>query len=250
MRSSAQRCGTALRSFSFAIGVAASFVVGPASGDVGSDLSGLINGYLSAEQRLRPATDARVGQNLQRYDENLTAAYMADRRKLNEGTRTRLSALDREKLKPQDQITYDIFRWELDDDADELAPGVAERFQLLPLNQFDGLQITFPREMQWRPGGGYTRTQDYDGGIRRLLDFTRRVDRAIANMREGIREGVVQPRAIVETMITQTERFADSDVDKSLFFEPVKHIPAAISGTERARITAAYREAVAGEAIP
>jgi uncharacterized protein (DUF885 family) len=222
----------------------------PASGDVGSDLNGLINGYLNAEQRLRPANDAGVGQNLQRYDENRTAAYMADRRKLNEGTRTRLAAIDRGKLKPQDEITYDIFRWELDDEADELAPGVAERFQLLPLNQFDGLQITFPREMQWRPGGGYARAEDYDGAIRRLLDFTRRVDRTIANMREGIRQGVVQPRAIVETMISQTEMFANSDVDKSLFFEPVKHIPAGIEGTERARITAAYREAVAGEVIP
>jgi uncharacterized protein (DUF885 family) len=104
--------------------------------------------------------------------------------------------------------------------------------------------------MQWRPGGGYTRSQDYDGAIRRMLDFTRRVDRAIANMREGIREGVVQPRAIVETMIAQTEMFADPDVDKSLFSEPAKHIPAAISGTERSRIIAAYREAVAGEVIP
>ncbi len=237
--------------FSFAVGLAAIFVVGPASGDVGSDLNGLINGYISAGQRLRPTTtDARVGQNLQRYDENLTAAYMADRRKLNEGTLMRLSALDRAALKPQDQITYDIFRWEIDDEADELAPGVAERFQLLPLNQFDGLQITFPREMQWRPGGGYTRPQDYDGAIRRLLDFTRRVDRAIANMREGIRQGVVQPRAIVETMISQTEMFADPDVEKSLFIGPAKNMPAAITGPERARITAAYREAVAGEVIP
>jgi uncharacterized protein (DUF885 family) len=239
------------RRSSLAFSLFAVFMIGPASGDVGSDLNGLINGYLNAGQRLRPTTEARVGQNLQRYDETLTAAYMADRRKLNEGTRTRLLALDRQALKPQDQVTYDIFRWELEDEADELAPGVAERFQLLPMNQFDGLHITFPREMQWRPGGGgYARAQDYDGAIRRLLDFTRRVDRAIANMREGIRQGVVQPRAIVETMIAQTEMFADPDVEKSLFFEPAKHLPAAIAGTERARITAAYREAVAGEVIP
>src|SRR5215813_4558896 len=121
--------------FPAAAGIVALIFIGPASGaDSGSDLGGLINGYISAEQRLRPSTDARVGQKLDRYDENVTAQYMADRRKLNEGTSTRLNAIDRSSLKPQDQITYDIFRWELNDEAGELAPGVAEKFQLLPLN--------------------------------------------------------------------------------------------------------------------
>ena len=49
------------------------------------------------------------------------------------------------------------------------------------------------------------RVRDYDAAIRRMLGFTRWMDQAILNMREGIAKGVTQPRSVIERMIAQVE---------------------------------------------
>jgi len=236
----------------FVLGLIALAFGGPARADAGGDLTRLLRDYREAEFKLRPTTAMERGDDryTDRYDENLTAAYMTGRRRINEDARTRLAGINPSALKPQDELSYEIFRWSLDDEARELKPGIAEHFQLLAVNQFDGAQITFPREMQWRADYPLNRPQDYDKAIRRMLGFTHWIDQAISNMREGIKEGVVQPRAIVERVLAQAESFADGDPEASLFMGPVKNMPERISGSDRSRIDQAFREAVTGELIP
>jgi uncharacterized protein (DUF885 family) len=213
----------------------------PARADAGSDLNGLIRGYLRAEQNLQaPETPG----------EKADAAYFDERRALNAGTNTRLMAIDRAGLDAENRLTFDILAWDLSDEADELKPGVADRFQLLPLNQFDGEQIGFARAMQARARSGFTRARDYDAAIRRMLNFTKRIDGAIARMREGMDQGVTQPKIVVQRMIAQIAPFADGNPDDSLFMEPLKHPAPDLTAKDRTRIFAAYREAVAGELIP
>ena len=222
-----------------------------AHADASADLRRQLNEYHAAESALRPSaamplTDRRY---LDRYDADLTTAYLDARRKINSDTRSRLSSIEREALKSQDQLSYDIFDWSLGDDANELKPGIADRFRLLPLNQFNGAQITFAREAQERGAAPFNRPRDYDNAIRRMLGFSRWLDQAIANMREGLKQGVSQPRAVVERMIAQVDTIAAGDPEVSVFMGPVKDV-AKIAAPDRARIAESYRAAVSGELIP
>jgi uncharacterized protein (DUF885 family) len=212
-----------------------------ARADASGDLNGLIRGYLRAEQNLHAPDSA---------NENADSAYFTKRRALNAGTDTRLNAIDRSGLDAENQLTFDIFAWDLSDEADELKPGVANRFLLLPLNQFDGEQIGFARGMQARTAAGFTRARDYDAAIQRMLNFTKRIDTAIARMRDGMRDGVTQPKIIVQRMIAQVAPFADGDPDDSIFMAPLKHPAPDLTADERLRVFSAYREAVAGALIP
>ena len=243
-----------MRQFKFflAISFTALLAAGPARADASADLTKLLRDYREAEQKLSPpnATERREDGEVAIYDAKRTAAYMDARRRIVQDMRTRLTAIDPSGLKTQDGLSYEIFRWAIDDEDRELKPGIAERFQLLALNQFNGMQISFPRETEARGQSPFNQPKDYDDAIRRMLDFTRRIERAIANMREGIKEGVVQPRAVVERMIAQTEIFANGDPEASLFMAPLKKMPDKIAGSERARIDGAYREAVAGQLVP
>jgi uncharacterized protein (DUF885 family) len=227
-----------------AIGVAGLLAAAPAHADAGADLNQLMRDYRAAELKLAPREPA------DRYDSSLAAASMNARRRINEDARSKLGAIDSSGLKAQDALSDEIFRWSLDDEARALKPGIAENFQLLALNQFNGAQITFPRDMQSRSEHAWNRPEEYDDAIRRMLRFTNFLDSAIAKMREGIKRGVVQPRALVVRMIAQAETFAKGDSDASLFMAPLKTMPEQISGAERARIDGAYREAVDGQLIP
>jgi uncharacterized protein (DUF885 family) len=232
--------------FLIALGIAG-LLAGPAFADSGADLTKLMRDYRAAELRLRPNLAERDND---RYDAAASAAALTAQRRLNEDMRSKLGAIDASALKAQDSLSYEIFRWSLDDEARELKPGIAENFQLLALNQFDGAQIIFPRSMQARAERPWGQPKDYDEAIRRILRFTNTIDSAIANMREGVARGVVQPRAIVMRMIAQAQSFATDKPDDSLFMTPLKTMPAGIAGSERARIESAYREAVEGQLLP
>ena len=236
----------------FAIGFAACSVTGSAYADAASELSGLLREYRQAESKLRPATAMQRGDTryLDQYDENLAADYFSARRRINDDTRAKLAKLDPTGLKPQDTLSYEIFRWSLDDEARELAPGISETADLLELNQFDGPQITFAREMQWRAEYPLGRARDYDQNITRILNFTHWIDQSIAAMREGIRRGIVQPRVIVERVLAQAEMFANGDPETSVFMGQIKNVPASVPEKDKTRVSDAYREAVAGQLIP
>jgi len=225
----------------------AGFLAGPAQADSSADLNTLMRDYRAAELKLRPNTANRGND---RYDGSRTAAMLTARRHINEDTLARLTAINESGLKPQDFLSYEIFRWSLDDEARELKPGIADNFDLLALNQFDGAQIIFPREMQSRAESPWNQPKDYDDAIRRMLRFTNAIDSAIAKMREGIVRGIVQPRAVVNRMIAQAQTFATGEADAGLFMAPLKTMPARISGAERSRIEGAYREAVEGQLVP
>src|SRR5438105_4033484 len=219
--------------------------------DPGTDLNNVLCYYRDAEQKIRP--DAALHRNddgTETYDASGALKSIDTRRHANQEARSRLDKIDFSGLKPQDKLSYEIFRWALDDEERELQPAIAEIPALFPLSQFDGEQIAFARRVQWRADNPWKRPQDYDDGIKRILNFSQWTDGAIARMREGIKRGVVQPRAIIEREIAQVEMFAAGDEADSIFMQPVKNIPADIADKERARVDDAYSAAVTGQPLP
>ncbi len=219
---------------------------GPARADAAGDLKQLLADYDEAGLKLYPSQAMQRGDRryLDRYEEDLTAAHLAERRRLNTQERARLAVIDGRELSEQDRLSYDIFAWTLADDEEALAPGVAERFQLLPLNQFYGTHLAFAREMQWHSTYPFTAAEDYEHAIARMQGFARWMDEAIGKMREGMAKGITQPRVLVERMIPQAEALAKPNPADNDFLGPVKNMPASIKETDRARLAAAYTRAI------
>ena len=243
-----------MRFVTFASALVLSALVGaaPARADAGGDLTRLLRDYREGTRTLSVAIDPERANksSTDDYDEAGIAKYLTARRQLNQNLTGRLLAIPKEQLSPSDLLTYEIFRWDLDEEGAELAPGVAERFWLLPLNQFDGRHLGFARETLWRNDTPLSEAKDYDRAITRMIRFTRWLDSAIVRMRAGIGQGVVQPRIIVERMIAETEPFATGDPAMSVFMGPLKTMPTRMPAEDRARIADAYGEAVTGQLIP
>ena len=75
-------------------------------------------------------------------------------------------------------------------------------------------------------------------------------DTAIANMRKGIAVGMVESRYVMERTLSQVALMIVSDVKKSLFYQPILHMPASIDAPERARLTQNYSKAIEETIIP
>jgi uncharacterized protein (DUF885 family) len=76
------------------------------------------------------------------------------------------------------------------------------------------------------------------------------VDQAIANMREGIRRGIVQPKPVVAAALPQVRSLGNETVADNPFYASIKNLPASFSDDDRRRITLAYRDAVEKRIAP
>jgi uncharacterized protein (DUF885 family) len=224
----------------------------PAVAAPNPQLAALFKDYDEAQLRAYPSSALWRGDNryLDKFEDNLTPEFLIEQRKENTDFRARLAAIERASLDSEDQLSYDTFAYNLADDAASLAPGLAEEFQMLPIDQFNGAHVRFAVEMQWRSRYPFNIAADYDKAILRMKGFAHWIDAAIAKMREGANQGITQPRVIVERLIPQAEEQADAKLENSVFYEPAKNMPANIQAAERRRILKDYRAAVLEEVQP
>ena len=226
------------------------FASAPAMAGAAEDLATLMKDYDEAILRLYPSASLYRGDTryLDRYEDNLTPQFLAEARTLSKEYTGRLNTIDRAQLNYQDQLSYDIFAWTMKDQQEGLA--LAETFNLLPIDQFNATHESFAREMGWRSQFPFKTAADYEKAMKRMKGFAHWIDTAIAQMRDGIAKGVVQPRFMVERLITQANELASKAMDESVFMGPVKNMPDTIKGKVRARVSAAYKKAVATTVVP
>jgi len=72
--------------------------------------------------------------------------------------------------------------------------------------------------------------------ISRLTQFRRVFDQTITNLKTGIGKKTVQPRSVVEKIISQLEAQIVSAPDKSELYKPIGRIPSEISSVEAQRM--------------
>ena len=99
--------------------------------------------------------------------------------------------------------------------------------------------------MQLGSGTGaqpFKTVKDYDNWLARGHKLPQLFDTSIANMREGMKAGVVQPRALMVKVIPQLDALIKAKPEDTLFWGPVKNMPADFSAADKQRLTDAYRD--------
>jgi uncharacterized protein (DUF885 family) len=152
-----------------------------------------------------------------------------------------LQAIDRKQLSQKEQLNYDVLGFEIGAMLD------LERFpeHLLPLDQFDNVPSTLANYASGTGSQPLTNPKQYRAYLSRLNQLPGWIDQAIANMKEGMRTGVVLPKALTAKMLPQFKQLASKTPEASIFYTPIKNMPAQFSSKDKQDLTAAYRQAVA-----
>jgi uncharacterized protein (DUF885 family) len=185
-----------------------------------------------------------------RYNDQLPNFLTEDYRKQSHDFTVRwlkrIEAVGPQGLSGQDRLSYDIFVKNAKDSLEgEQFPGY-----LMPMNQFTNL-AGFAAQLGSGTGAQPFKTvKDYDNWRARGGKLPAIFDQAIANMREGMRTGVVQPKALMVKVLPQFDALTNDDPEKTLFWGPIKSLPATFSDADKARITAEYRTMIAQEIMP
>ena len=158
----------------------------------------------------------------------------------------KIEAVGPEGLQGQALLSYEIFVR----DARNSLEGTQFPGWMQPLNQFYNFASTAVQLGSGTSAQPFKTADDYDDWRKRASQLPVVFDQAIANMRIGMREGVVQPTALMEKVLPQLDAIIKESAEDTLFWMPVKNMPDDIPAAERERITAGYRAMIEGELMP
>jgi uncharacterized protein (DUF885 family) len=156
-----------------------------------------------------------------RFPVDIGKQWLADALAVEQAFLARANELDASQLDDAARLSYDVFKYQRQLAID----GFAFRDELLPINQFYSTPAEFGRLGSGASIQPFTNTKEYDDFLKRVDGFVQWVDQAVANMREGVNSGIVQPRVVVEKTLPQLESFIVADPKTSLFYKPIQNFP-------------------------
>jgi uncharacterized protein (DUF885 family) len=189
---------------------------------------------------------AATHDGIHRYDDRLpsvTPDSQERRRVADAQFLKRLQAIARARLAPPEQISYDLFRFMIE----QRATLARYREWRAPLNSDSGFhadilllaEIAHPQSVQ-----------DYENYIKRLQDVPRYFNENVANMRTGLRDGFTLPAAILDGVSQIVASEQADDVEKMTFWQAFRKFPEGIPQRERARLAAAGKAALTDQVKP
>ena len=101
----------------------------------------------------------------------------------------------------------------------------------MPVRQLASLAVEFPLLGSGAGAHPFRTVTDYENFLKRIDGFETWVDTAIANMRQGIAVGVIQPRPVIERALPQLQAMIVTDAKTSLFYQPVVRMPGDFSAS-------------------
>lgn len=204
--------------------------------------------YYEEQARFDPVTATFFGDN--RYDDllpmTLMPAVRARQFAMLRGVQEDLMRIDRSKLGGEELITYDLLNFEINRQM---------RFEpfkehLLPMNQMDCLPVILANFGSGQGSQPIGTVAQYEAYLKRISALPLWVDAAVANMRTGMKESIVLPKALVVSLLPQVKALAAAGTEKSSFYAPIHNLPDSFTAGEKARLKGAYLQAVSTRVLP
>ncbi|WP_045728303.1 DUF885 family protein [Xanthomonas sp. GPE 39] len=211
-------------------------------------LNRLYDDYWEASLKQNPLQATFQGDS--RYNDQLpnflSAAFRQQSHDFTVEWLSKAEAIGKDGLSGQDLLSYEIF---VSDARNALE---AEKYPswMQPVNQFYNVGSIMAMLGSGSGAQPFHTVKDYDNWSRRALGIPTLFNQAIANMREGMQAGVVQPRALMEKVLPQLDAVIKPSAEESLFWGPVRNLPADIPEADKQRIAAEYKRMIEYRIMP
>ncbi|MGA8274073.1 MAG: DUF885 family protein [Candidatus Sulfotelmatobacter sp.] len=196
------------------------------------------------ELRTNPESATMLGDN--RYNDRLSdnsPEFFHSDTEQRRGFLARFEAIDPAGFSRQDALSRDLMIRRLRQEIE----GAQFKPWEMPVNQMGGLHLDLPELVSLTP---FNTASDYDNYLARLHQMPHVFDQVTANMRQGMRDGLMPPRYLLEKVAAEAEDIASKTGENSPFATPVKEFPAVVTAPEQKRLGDAVLAAIAEQIIP
>lgn len=213
-----------------------------------AQLDRIYDEYWDASMRLNPlqATFQGDSRHNDQLPNILSAAYRQQSHDFTQEWLGKVEKIGADGLAGQDLLSYQIFV------RDARMSLAAEKYPtwMLPISQYYNLGSIMAILGSGSGAQPFNTVQDYDTWSKRSAGIPPLFDQAIANMREGMRAGVVQPRDLMEKVLPQLDAVIKPTAEESIFWAPVRNMPDDFSAADKARISAEYKRMIEYRLMP
>jgi uncharacterized protein (DUF885 family) len=156
---------------------------------------------------------------------------------------SRFEAIDPAGFSQQDRLSRELMIRRLRQEIE----GAQFKPWEMPVNQMGGLHLELPDLVVLTP---FKTVADFDNYLARLHQIPRAFDQVTANMRQGLHDGLMPPRYLLEKVAAEADDIADQTGEASPFAKPLKQFPSSVSAPERKRLRDAVLAAIADQVVP
>jgi uncharacterized protein (DUF885 family) len=213
-----------------------------------AQLDKLYADYWEADLKLDPVGATYQGDP--RYNDQLpnflSKEYIDRSNAFNEEWLEKAKAIGSDGLSGQALLSYKVFIRQQQDLVD------GERFhdEYLPIDPHDNMTLQYVQLGSGTDAQPFKTVQDYDNWLARASKLPVLFDQAIANMREGVKLGIVQPKALMVKVTPQFDAIIKDKPEDTVFWGPITNMPKDFSAADKARLTDAYRHLIADQLLP
>jgi prolyl oligopeptidase len=154
----------------------------------------------------------------------------------------RVYAIDRTMLSTEDQLNYELFRRQLQDDVDE---HQFNRY-LMPFSHRGGIQNPENLTNQLR----LVTVKDYEDWLARIEQLDEVIDQQIKLAETGRKRGVIPPRILLQRVPDQLALQVVEFASESPLFKSFENMPESFSAADRERLRSAATAALEDDVLP
>ena len=211
--------------------------------DATTDFKTLLDEHWEWTLRNSPVMASMMGDR--RYNREWGDSSLAAIEKEHKETREflrRAYAIDRNALSTDDQLNYELFRRQLQDEVDEF------QFNgyLMPFSQRGGVQTLDGLTNQLR----LVTVEDYDDWLARLGKIDDVIDQTIALAEAGRKAGLTAPRILMDRLPDQIAVQVVDVASDSPFFKPFASLPEGFAPADRERLRAEATDVIEKTVLP
>jgi uncharacterized protein (DUF885 family) len=198
------------------------------------------------EYELRSDPEFATALGDKRYNDRLSDHSPEFQKSEVEQARTflaRFEAIDPAGFSQQDTLSLTLMIRRLRGEIE----GAQFKSWEMPVNQMGGPHLNLPDLVSLTPFNSVT---DYENYVARLHQIPRVFDQVTANMRQGMKDGLIPPKYLLEKVAAETEDLASKTGDANPFSKPVKKFPAGVPVADQKRLREAVLSAVNNEIVP
>jgi uncharacterized protein (DUF885 family) len=184
------------------------------------------------ETSLRESPEQATSLGDYRYNDKLadvSLAHLQQMEKINEGFLVRVKAVPDKGLSDDDQLDRALLLHVLNQRVEAYRLKTFE----MPINQFFGAHLRYANMVSLVPTAT---VKQYDDYIARLKAIPSRLDQITEVARQGMTDGLMPPKFLLELSANQCKKIADAAGESSPFAVPLKKLPATFSADDQKRI--------------
>ncbi|WP_420601609.1 DUF885 domain-containing protein [Flagellimonas sp.] len=218
------------------------------SPNLSEEFAAVLDSYYEDGLKLNPINATTAGDH--RYDDvfanQLSDEHIAKAKAHFEGYKNKLNEFPNESLTPSEQMSKAILTWQCDINLNEFNFNA----NLTPIDQMWSPNLFMGQLASGSSAQPFETVEDYQKWMKRVDGYLEWLSSAEDKMREGMEKGHVLPKSLIKKVLPQLESLTVKDLDKHLFYTPIKNMPESFTEEQKSQLTSAYQSMVNDKIIP